>query len=140
MNDREFVSLRHNFKKTQKEMAELLGVSLRSVQSFEQGWRKIPTNIERQILYLVSMKDTEEEPLKPCWEVEDCPPDKRQHCPAWEFNTGHLCWFINGTICQGKPHRNWDEKMKFCRKCEVFQPVNSLLENTLSEFHDNNED
>lgn len=121
-------------------MAELLGISLRSVQSFEQGWRKIPTNIERQILYLVSMKDTREEPLKPCWEVEDCPLEKRNQCPAWEFNTGHVCWFINGTICQGKSHRNWDEKMKFCRECAVFRPVNSLLANTLSEFHDDNPD
>jgi DNA-binding XRE family transcriptional regulator len=139
VNDKEFVSVRHNFKKTQKQMAELLGISLRSVQSFEQGWRKIPTNIERQILYLVSMKDTQEDTLKPCWEVEDCPPEKRYQCPAWEFNTGHLCWFINGTICQGKAHRNWDEKMKFCRECTFFQHVNSLLENTLSEFHNKDE-
>ena len=135
VNNREFTSIRHNFDKTQKQMAELLGISLRSVQSFEQGWRKIPTNIERQILYLVFMKDAKRATLKPCWEIEACPLDKREKCPAWEFKTGYLCWFINGTICQGKAHRNWDEKMKFCRECPVFQPVRLLLENILLEYY-----
>jgi DNA-binding XRE family transcriptional regulator len=120
---KEFISIRFSFEKTQKEMAELLGISLRSVQSFEQGWRKIPTNVERQVLYLVFMKETKGKKLKPCWEIENCPDMKREKCPAWEFNSGHLCWFINGTICQGEPHRNWDEKMEFCRKCPVFLPV-----------------
>ena len=38
--DREtFVSLRAKLGKTQKSLAELLGVSLKAVQSYEQGWR-----------------------------------------------------------------------------------------------------
>ncbi|MFH0813853.1 MAG: transcriptional regulator [Pseudomonadota bacterium] len=123
-----------HFKKTQKEISGLLGISLRSVQSFEQGWRRIPTNIERQIFYLVFMKHTKGKTLTPCWKLENCPPDKRKHCPAWEFHTGHLCWFINGTICQGKVHRDWDEKMKFCRKCKVLEPMNSLLSELSATF------
>jgi len=134
MESKEFTSIRLSFEKTQKEMAELLGISLRSVQSFEQGWRKIPTNVERQVLYLVFIKETKGKKLKPCWEIENCPDKKREKCPAWEFNSGQLCWFINGTICQGEPHRDWDEKMGFCRKCQVFQPVKSLLRNILLKY------
>ncbi|MBW1678862.1 MAG: transcriptional regulator [Deltaproteobacteria bacterium] len=119
-------------------MAELLGISLRSIQSFEQGWRKIPTSTERQILYLVFMKDIKVGTLRPCWEIENCPLDKREKCPAWEFNTGYLCWFINGTICQGKAHRNWDEKMVFCSKCPVFKPVSLLLEHPFLEYYNKN--
>jgi hypothetical protein len=33
---------------------------------------------------------------------------------------GHLCWFINGTICHGKVQESWSKKMTVCRKCEVF--------------------
>lgn len=121
------MSIRLNLEKTQKQMAELLGVSLRSIQSFEQGWRKIPSNIERQVLYVLVMKNIKEKSLKPCWELENCPPEKKENCPAWEFLSGHLCWFINGTICQGKAYRDWGKKMEFCRECQVFQPVKLLM-------------
>ena len=73
------------------------------------------------------MKEMKGKPIVPCWEVKDCPLEKKGKCPAWEFNKGNLCWFINGTICQGKPHRDWYEKMKFCLESEVFKPVSLLL-------------
>jgi len=53
--------------------------------------------------------------------------DIREECLPWKFNAGNLCWFIHGTICQGKAHRDWYEKMKFCWECKMFQPVNLLL-------------
>jgi hypothetical protein len=34
-----------------------------------------------------------------------------------------LCWFINGTICQGEEQKSWRNKMKMCRQCEVFQSM-----------------
>lgn len=48
--DREiFSTLRAKLGKTQKALAELLGVSLKAVQSYEQGWRAIPMHVERQL-------------------------------------------------------------------------------------------
>lgn len=128
MNAKEFGAVRLRLRITQKEMAGLLGKSLRSVQSFEQGWRVIPEHIERYLLYLVYMKKFGEDGRAPCWEMNNCAISARERCPAWEFNTGHLCWFINGTICQGTVHGNWSDKMKFCRECCVFEPVKTLLE------------
>ena len=127
MEYKELSSIRNKLNITQKQMAELLGKSLRAVQSFEQGWRKIPESIERQLLYLMFMKELRGKTIVPCWELKDCPLEKKEKCPAWEFNTGNLCWFINGTICQGKAHRDWYEKMKFCLECEVFKPISLLL-------------
>jgi hypothetical protein len=127
MNAKEFGAIRLGLKLTQREMAGLLGKSLRSVQSFEQGWRKIPEHIERYVLFLIFLKKRREDARTPCWELTKCPMIKRERCPAWEFNAGHLCWFINGTICQGKVHANWEEKMKSCRGCKVFEPVNTVL-------------
>jgi len=133
MDGKEFAAIRSKLEMTQKQMAELLGRSLRAVQSFEQGWRKIPENIERQLLYLVFMKEMKGKSLAPCWEQKNCPVEKRGNCPAWEFNTGQLCWFINGTICQGKTPKDWDEKLASCRLCRVFDPVNDLLQKILAE-------
>ena len=120
MDHREFNSLRQLFGKTQKQMSELLGTSLKAIQSFEQGWRKIPVHIERQMLFLQTMREGLTKHQKPCWEIRHCSPESRRTCPAWEFRVGHLCWFINGTICRGKPQDSWKKKMKVCQKCEVY--------------------
>lgn len=120
MDPKEFSSMRQKFQKTQKQMAELLGTSLKAVQSFEQGWRKVPVHIERQVLFLMSTKQGIPRNPRPCWDIRDCPPQNRETCPAWEFNLGELCWFINGTICRGKTQGSWIKKMKVCRACEVF--------------------
>ncbi len=120
MDNEEFSSFRQKLEKTQKQMAELLGTSLKTVQSFEQGWRKVPVHIERQMLFLLNMKKGKASDARPCWDIQNCSVEARQGCPAWEFNAGNLCWFINGTICVGKPQNSWSHKMKVCRKCEVF--------------------
>ena len=48
MNKKEFSQIRNQLGKTQMQMAQLLGVSLKAIQSFEQGWREIPVHAERQ--------------------------------------------------------------------------------------------
>jgi hypothetical protein len=120
LDSKEFGFLRQTLQKTQKQMANLLGTSLKAVQSFEQGWRKVPAHIERQALFLVCTRRGGIRESSPCWEIRTCPPENREVCPAWEFNLGHLCWFVNGTICRGKNQGNWPHKMKICRDCEVF--------------------
>ena len=125
MNSNEFSFLRQRLRKTQRQMAELLGTSLKAVQSFEQGWRKVPVHIERQALFLISTQQRGTRKSRPCWDIRDCSPENREACPAWEFNLGHLCWFVNGTICRGRTQGSWPQKMKVCRSCEVFaQTIN----------------
>ncbi|MFH1349623.1 MAG: helix-turn-helix transcriptional regulator [Pseudomonadota bacterium] len=122
MKSEEFVYFRKELGKTQKEMSGLLGTSLKAVHSYEQGWRNIPVSVERQLLFLYSKKRENIRGLSPCWKVKKCPPEQKRKCPAWEFRAGRLCWFINGTICEGLVQSNWKEKMKICKKCEVFAP------------------
>ena len=119
MGSKEFSLLRQRLQKTQKEMSQLLGVSLRSVQSFEQGWRRVPAHVERQILFLLAMKKGAKN-LRPCWDMQSCCLENREECPAWEFQVGHLCWFISGTRCQGKVHGTWAKKISRCKQCKVF--------------------
>jgi hypothetical protein len=120
MDNKEFARLRKKLGKTQKEMAQLLGVSIKAVHSYEQGWRSIPAHAERQMLFLISNKRGDSQANKPCWVTKKCPPKKKKECPAWEFKSGKLCWFINGTICDGVVYKDWRQKMKSCRSCEVF--------------------
>ncbi len=127
MEKKELLRIRRYLGKTQGQMAQLLGVSLKAIQSFEQGWRKVPAHIERQALFLLAMKTSPPKRPEPCWEMRTCSVETKRHCPAWEFRVGGLCWFINGTICNGKAQESWQNKMKMCRQCVMFQAVLSRL-------------
>ena len=123
MDPLEFAQFRKILKKTQQQIASLLGKSVKAVHSYEQGWRSIPADVERQILFLILQIRGSENNRKQCWTVMKCPKNRKNKCPAWEFKAGNFCWFINGTICQGKPKENWKEKIKICRNCEVLAPL-----------------
>ncbi|MFC1935046.1 helix-turn-helix domain-containing protein [Chloroflexota bacterium] len=56
MDNSEFSQIRRSLGKTQGELARLLCVSPKAIQSFEQGWRNIPASAERQLLFLISLK------------------------------------------------------------------------------------
>ena len=120
---KEFSTARQYLGKTQSQMAQVLGVSLKAIQSFEQGWRNIPVHIERQVLFLLASKKSPPGGKGPCWVIRKCPMETRQNCPAWELQVGNLCWFINGTICHGQVQENWQKKMKICRQCKVFRTM-----------------
>jgi len=119
MDRSEFKQLRKKLDKTQKQLAHLLGISLKAVHSYEQGWRAVPSAVERQLFFLASRLNSEEVRI-PCWEKNNCSPERRLGCPASEFTSGNLCWFINGSICHGQVQNSWEDKMKLCRSCEVF--------------------
>ena len=119
MEKEEFVVARTKLDKNPTEMSQLLGVSLKAIYSYEQGWRSIPSHVERQVFFLLSRKKGGQELPEHCWVVKKCPPKRRIECPAYEYKAGRLCWLANGTICEGKPQENWKEKMKICRECEV---------------------
>jgi len=120
MDREEFKNYRTMLGKTQLQMSQLLGTSIKAVHSYEQGWRTIPTHVERQMFFLISRIQENKKGLKPCWVIKKCPQEVKTRCPAWEFQSGTLCWFINGTICDGTVHNNWKEKMEKCRSCDVF--------------------
>ena len=121
MEKQELSKIRHELGKTQKQLAQLLGISLKAIKSFEQGWRNIPAYVERQLFFLLAAKVALNKNNEPCWVIKKCPEAVRENCPAWELQAGQLCWFINGTICQGNIQIGWNEKMEICRKCKVFK-------------------
>ena len=130
MDSHEFLYIRKKLNKTQKQMSELLGSSIKAIHSYEQGWRSIPPYVERQLFFLFSRVKQSSRVQKDCWKIKKCPPRRKNLCPAWEFQVGKLCWFINGTICEGIIHKLWSEKMRICRSCEVWKAMMG------DDFHD----
>ncbi|MBI9089490.1 MAG: helix-turn-helix transcriptional regulator [Desulfobacterium sp.] len=120
MEKQQFKEIRARLSKTQKEMAQLIGTSIKAVHSYEQGWRRVPHHVERQLLFLLFRRNENNGNTEKCWDILECPQELRTQCPAWEFHSGDLCWFINGTICSGKAHKTWQDKIEECRGCPVF--------------------
>lgn len=120
MESKDFSNIRRYLDKTQNQLARLLCVSPKAIQSFEQGWRSIPASAERQLLVLLSLKRAADATAKPCWKIKNCPAEWRDKCIVWEYKARHFCWFLNGTFCQGECQDNWQKKIELCRQCEVF--------------------
>lgn len=123
MENKEFKKIRHSLGKSQNQLARLLCVSHKAIQSYEQGWRNIPANVERELLFLLSLKMSKAENISPCWDIRNCPAEWRKNCTAWNFQASNFCWFINGTFCQGKSYNNWADKIEICKQCEVFRSL-----------------
>jgi len=125
MDNSEFSKIRNKLEMTQNQLSRVLCVSPKAVQSFEQGWRNVPTHVEREMLLLLSLKKSANMDRTPtaCWEIKNCPTDWRENCLVWKLQARHFCWFLNGTFCEGKIHRHWEDKIKICRKCEIFLAI-----------------
>lgn len=122
MEKTEFSQFRKKLGKTQQQLASLLGVSSKAIQSYEQGWRAVPTHVERYFIFLVINQRREDKQLEPCWDQKDC--RQKEECSAWEFQSGHLCWYLCGTLCKGTSVSTCKDKLDYCRSCDIF---NNLL-------------
>ena len=107
---------------SQSELAALVGVSTRAIQSYEQGWRRPSEMVERMLLLLaIAYRNRDQLERARCWEAKKCLPEMRDLCIAYITRQGHLCWFLTGTMCHGKNRRCWDEKLRECLKCSFMQ-------------------
>jgi len=123
MDSKEFAWIRHALGKSQKQLSRTLCISLKAIQSFEQGRRKIPALMEREMLLLLSLKENVGRPSasSECFDVNNCPKEWREKCVVWELQTTIPCWYLNGTYCQGEYQKSWEEKIKICRQCNVYR-------------------
>jgi len=117
-------SLRKEFGLSQKEMADLLGVSLKAIQSYEQGWRHVPPHIEQMLLlHTILRKRSDLRKLPPCWETVGCPATVREACPARHLAHPGFCWLVTGTLCRGERMGTWRAKSSRCLKCKVLRTL-----------------
>ncbi len=122
MKKDEFAAIRQELGLTQKELGNFLLVSTRAIQSYEQGWRAIPPDVERNLLFLLmqhrhGIRKTRE---FCCDTIKKCSEEQKKHCAAYREFPHNVCWYLTGTKCEGKDDISWEEKILRCRECEVF--------------------
>jgi hypothetical protein len=121
MTNLEFQTIRSRLKKTQREMARLLGISLKAVESYEQGCRQIPANIERIVYFLLfKLHPRRIKKMEVCWIRKKCPSETRRNCVAWIAGEGFFCWFMTGKSCL-RQKKLQGKKMENCFTCDFFQ-------------------
>lgn len=116
--------LRLEMGMTQRQFSEALGISLRALHSYEQGWRTVPSSVERLLLlYWIVHRNGWRLNSVHCWELKECDAECRQRCYAHITGQGHLCWLLTGTMCGGERTGSWVAKRERCSRCEVMQTL-----------------
>lgn len=116
-------AIRQELGMSQAQLAQLVGFSVRAIQSVEQGWRNAGPALEKSALLLImSHRRSGEMPRQHCWELTSCPPAQRDGCITYRTGQGHLCWFLSGTLCT-KQLQTWEEKRAVCLDCHVFRTL-----------------
>ena len=117
----ELPAARKALGKSQSEFAKLLGISIRAVQSYEQGWRPTPPYVQKlaaMLLFLEWRKGRKS--VQPCWKVRRCDGEARSQCTAFLMQAGDVCWML-GESCPGGEITRGDKKLSSCRTCPVTQ-------------------
>jgi hypothetical protein len=115
--------VREELGRTQVEMAELLGLSPRAVQSYEQGWRPVPAYVQKLAgLMLLLHRNRQSTDHPACWDLRHCSHERREACAAYQFRAANdLCWLVTGNASHGKQHDSWEAKFAKCRRCPVLR-------------------
>ena len=115
-------TLRAELGRSQKEMADLPGISKKAVQSYEQGWRKTPPHVEQAILlHAILRRHADLRRIPFCRQLNRCPAKTRRDCPSARLRTPGFCWMLTGTLCCGQPTGSWAAKRTRCFQCEVMK-------------------
>ena len=133
MNKGEFSKIRRQINKTQKELALLLGISKKTVESYEQGFRNIPVNTERILYYIFFKLNIDKfDQKKVCWDEKDCPASIRNECIAWITKEGFFCWFLTGNSCR-REMTNPSSSNQNCFQCSFFRNKLNKIETRLKQ-------
>jgi hypothetical protein len=79
-----------------------------------------PSNVDKvkQIIERVREKGSKS---NKCWEYQDCPPERRDTCPAFLKGEGHYCWVTSKTCCEGEIQGGYVDKISQCEKCDFYK-------------------
>jgi DNA-binding transcriptional regulator YiaG len=117
-------ALRKRIGLGQTEFSEMLGVSLRTVQSCEQGRRNPGPAVEKAALLLLMVHNHGSHVGDHiCWETVNCSERERESCLVYQSKQGHLCWLLSGHVCKGIHLHSWEDKKKLCSTCDFFKEL-----------------
>jgi DNA-binding XRE family transcriptional regulator len=114
-------AIRQELDLSQAELAALIGVSERTIQSCEQGWRNPGQAVEKAaLLLLLARRHGSRFEEHRCWESINCDDEERSSCLVHQSHQGHVCWLLSGNFCRGRLLRTWDDKKEACFSCPFF--------------------
>ena len=117
-----FRMLRKGLGVTQSALADGLGLSIRAVQSYEQGWREPPLRVVRHVLTMLALKYNGGVAQAPCWEVTACPESVRDECLTYKVGTGSFCWLMGSQRCRSRrAGKGWRQIP--CLNCPILSGV-----------------
>jgi len=117
-------AIREEMGLSQQEIAAQLGISVRTVQSCEQGWRSLGVSLEKCLLLMwMSHRHGVQLAQMHCWEVKHCSQEHRERCFTYLARQGFMCWFLTSNACECRQFKDWDEKKAYCRQCAFFQQL-----------------
>ena len=106
--------------RTQSELASAIGVSEKAVQSYEQGWRRVPVRVMIQLLVLLALYRRHTLDDIPCWEIRKCPTEQRERCASFTVGRGQFCWFIGSKACRPAAMKSGGPILP-CMECPVIK-------------------
>ena len=115
-------------------MAAALGISVKAVQSYEQGWRETPVRVMIQLLVLLALYRKQTMDDVPCWEIRRCPAAQRERCASFTVGRGQFCWFIGSKEC--RPDASSGNGRQAALPCMTCPVVRRLLTGSLSRITD----
>jgi DNA-binding XRE family transcriptional regulator len=112
--------VRATLGRTQAELADALGLSVKAVQSYEQGWRDVPVRVMIQLVVLLALYRKHSMDDIPCWETRHCEEDMRSSCAAFTIGKGQFCWFVGRKDCRPTAGSGPENALP-CMTCPVVQ-------------------
>jgi DNA-binding XRE family transcriptional regulator len=117
-----FRRIRKQLGVTQAQLAAAMGTSTKAVQSYEQGWRNVPTRVLVQLFVLLAIHRRRQVDKVPCWDIKHCSVAEREACPSYTIGDGQLCWFVTAGGGCGRAAGDAagrDDALLPCMGCEV---------------------
>lgn len=112
--------IRQALGQTQVELAGVLGISTKAVQSYEQGWRVVPARMLIQMMVLLALYRKQSMEEIPCWKIQKCVAVARKRCPSYTLGNGQFCWFIGSKEC-ASAQKPGVKAILSCLRCPVVQ-------------------
>jgi two-component system, NtrC family, sensor kinase len=105
-----------------------LGLSIcKKIVEEHGGFIKATNGTGLTISMFFPYQSEEDLQYKPCWEYMGCKQDsnREESCPAYP-HFGRICWAVAGTLCSGKIHGTYAQKINNCRNCGYYKMVQTV--------------
>jgi DNA-binding XRE family transcriptional regulator len=113
-----FLALRARLGLTQAEMARVLGISRKAIESYEQGWRNVPRSVFNELIAIRCAQSGHDGCARPCWQIVKCSSADRAQCLAFHLTQGRLCWLVAQNNCRKHRLARRDD-LAACLSCAV---------------------